>query len=203
MTTTAGTNVLAAVPSDFLRFQKEPPYVITKDGRQYELGIANSWVNAAREFGTLAGGEASADLLNGPPRNIALGAPSSVTNTRNFEIYPLPDSLSLYTTAPAGEYRIRVPYIRLLPDLSGSTSNWFTVNAEEFIAYAACSVGFFFNHDQANGKLWQERAAAEVQDVLARDKNESLSGNTTLHTSFDALGPKVPPGDFALYRGYF
>lgn len=195
--------MLAAVPSDFMRFQREPPHVITRDGRTYELGVSSTWINAERETGTLDGGEATADLLTGPPRLISIGAPSDVLNTRNFEIFPLSDGNSLYTTAPAGEYRIRVPYVKKLPDLTGSQTNWFSVNAEEFIIYAACSVGFFFNHDEIRGDLWQKRAAAEVLDVIARDKNESIGGNTTLHISMDALGPKVPHGDYGTYRGYF
>lgn len=167
-----------------------------------DLGVLATKQQGEREFGTVAGGEYTAETLDGPPRFIALGEPSDVSNTRQFLVYPLPDDLSLYTTAPAGAYRIRIPYIKLLPDLTGSQSNWFTANAEEFIIYAACSIGFYFNHDEARGDIWLKRAAQEVQDVIARDKNESISGNTTLHISFDALGPRIPMGDAGTYRGY-
>lgn len=194
--------MLSAVPSDFLRFRKELPHVIDNQGNVIELGVINTKQQAEREFGSTAGGEFSVNTLDGPPRVLALSEPSDVLGTRQFLIYPIPDELSLYTTAPAGAYRIRIPYIRLLPDLSGTDQNWFTVNAEEFIIYGACSIGFYFNHDEVRGQTWLQRAGAEVQDVLARDKNESVSGNTTLHVSFDALGPKTPFGDAGTYRGF-
>lgn len=201
-TTSPSVNVLMAVPSDFLRFRKEPPHAIDNHGNVIELGVAPSLQAAEREFATIAGGEFVVSEINGPPRVIALSEPTDVSNTRNFLVYPMSDQLSLYTTAPAGEYRIRIPYIKLLPDLSGSQSNWFSVNAEEYIIYGACSIGFYFNHDEQRGDTWFKRAAQEVQDVLARDKNESISGNTTLNVSFDALGPKVPFGDMGVMRGF-
>lgn len=154
-----------------------------------------------RVFGTTAGGEFSTSEIDGPPTVIALSEPTDVINTRSFLVYPMSDGNSLYTTAPAGEYRIRIPYIRLLPDLSGSQENWFTKNAEEFIIYAAVSIGFYFNHDEQRGQIWVQRAAQEVQDILARDKNESFSGNTTLNISFDALDARTPLGDAAIPRG--
>lgn len=166
-----------------------------------ELGVAPSWEAAERETASTAAGEFTVAEINGRPSFIALGPPQDVSNTRDFLVYPMSDQLSLYTSSPAGEYRIRIPYIRLLPALSGTQSNWFTVNAEEFIAYGAVGIGFYFNHDEQRGKIWTDRAAQEVQDVLARDKNESISGNTTLHVSFDALGPKVPFGDSGIPRG--
>lgn len=156
-----------------------------------------------RELGSIAGGEFQAQQLDGPPMVIAITEPTDVLNTRQLNIYPLPDGRSLYTTAPAGEYRIRIPYIRQLPDLSGSQTNWFTLNAEEYIIYAAVSIGYFFNQDVPNGTTWQQRAQGEVRDVLARDKNESVSGNTTLNISFDARGPRVAGGDAGVYRGFY
>lgn len=202
LTTTAGTNVLSSVPSDFLRFRKELPHIIDNQGNVIELGVSITKQQAEREFGTVDGGEFSTDTLEGCPKVLTMSEALDVAGTRNFLVYPLPDALSLYTTAPAGAYRIRVPYIKLLPALSGSNSNWFTTNAEEYIAYAATSVGFFFNHDEARGEKWLQRAAQEVQDVLARDKNEAVSGNTTLHVSFDALDSKIPQGDAGSYRGF-
>lgn len=195
LTTIVATRALASVPADFLRFRKEPPHVIDNHGNVYELGVGPGIAQVERELGSVAGGEFNAAEINGPPMVIVLGEPSDVSNTRQFLVYPLPDGLSLYMTAPAGEYRIRIPYIRLLPDLTGSNTNWFSVNAEEFIIYAACSRGFYFNHDEQYGEIWLKRAGQEVGDVIARDKNESMSGHTTLNVSFDALGPKTPVGD--------
>lgn len=202
LTTSPSTNTLAQVPSDFLRFRKEPPHIIDNHGNVIELGVAPSLQAAEREFGSIAGGEFNVNELHRRPLVIAFSEPSNVANARNFLVYPMSDQLSLYTTAPAGEYRIRIPYIKLLPDLTGTQENWFSSNAEEYIVYGACSIGFYFNHDEQRGQLWLQRAGAEVQDVLARDKNESFSGNTTLNVSFDALGPKVPFGDVGVFRGY-
>lgn len=199
--TTNGTHTLLAVPSDFLRFRKEKPHVIDSHGNVYYLGVAAGVPQVERELGSVAGGEFEEEEINGPPKTIVLSEPSDVDNTRNFLVYPLSDGRSLYTTAPAGEYRIRIPYIRLLPTLTAGQSNWFTTNAEEFIVYAAASIGFFFNEDEKRGDIWQKRAAAEVQDILMRDKNEAWGGNTTLNVSFDALGPNVDFGDGGVYRG--
>ena len=201
--TSAGSHTLAAVPSDFLRFRKEPPHVIDNHGNLIDLGVSPSKQVAEREFGSTAGGEFSAAEIDGPPTCIAIDEPTDVLGTRNFLIYPLSDGRSLYTGAVAGEYRIRIPYIRQLPDLSDNQENWFSRNAEEYIVYAAVSIGFYFNHDEQRGQIWLQRAAAEVQDIIARDKNESIAGNTTLNVSFDALGPRTPTGDNAVYRGYF
>lgn len=200
MTTEVGQRTLGAVPSDFLRFRKEPPHVIDNHGRIFDLGAISTKMQPERDFGSVDGGSFVATELNGPPTTLALGEPTDVSNARSFLIYPLPDGRSLYTTSPAGEYRIRVPYIRLLPNLSGTNSNWFTANAEEFIIYAAVSRGYYFNQDEDRGQIWLQRAAQEVQDVLARDKNESVSGVTTLNVSFDARGPRSPVGDGGMLR---
>jgi len=203
LTTVTGQRVLGNVPSDFLRFRKELPHVIDNHGNVIDLGISPGTAQVERMLGSIAGGEFQTEQLNGPPTILALSEPSDVNNTRQFLIYPLPDGRSLYQTAPANEYRIRIPYIRQLPEIVGSQSNWFTANAEEFITYAAVSIGYFFNQDIKNGQIWQQRAGAEVADILARDKNESISGNTTLNISFDVLGPRSPTGDAAIHRGYF
>lgn len=202
--TTAGSYTLGALPSDFLRFRKEPPFVITHDGRVYNLGVGNATPNAMREFGTTLGGEADANILTGPPQVVSVSDASDTANTRTLQIFPLSDSNSLYTGAPAGQYRIVVPYIKLLPSLaSDGDSNWITNIAEEFIIFQAVARGYFFNQDEQRGQLWQQRAQGEVQDVIARDKNESIGGHTTLDISVDALAPKVPFGDGGYYRGYF
>ena len=179
--------------------------MIDNHGGLIELGVAPSKQAAEREFRTHDVGEATVTELQSRPITIALSEPSDVQGTRTFLVYPLPDELSLYTTAPAGAYRIRIPYIKLLPALvaGNNETNWFTNNAEEFITYGACSIGFYFNHDETRGDIWFKRAAQEVKDVLARDKNESVSGNTTLNVSFDALGPKVPYADGGSFRGDF
>lgn len=204
LTTQASSYDLGAVPADFLRFRKEPPFVITHDGRVYNLGVGNAVPNAMREFGTTLGGEATESTLTGPPQVVSVSDPSDEQNTREFQIFPLSDGNSLYTSAPAGEYRIVVPYIKQLAEMSSSgTTNWFTLNAEEFIIFASVSRGYFFNQDVANGQLWAQRAQGEVQDVIARDKNESIGGHTTLDIHLDVLAPKVPFGDGGYYRGYF
>lgn len=193
--------MLSAVPSDFLRLRKEPPHLIDSFGRLSELGFIPQKEQAERRFASTAGGEFTTSQINGTPQVLSIDTPSDVNNTRDFLVYPMSDQLSLYTTAPAGEYRVRIPYIRQLPDLSGVQTNWFTSNAEECIIYAAVSIGFYFNHDEQRGDIWFKRAAGEVQDVLARDKNESIGGNSTLDISFDVLGPKTPVGDEGIYRG--
>jgi hypothetical protein len=108
-----------------------------------------------------------------------------------FEVYPLPDGLSLYANSSAGEYRIRVPYWKFLPALTGSGTNWFTANAEEWIVFEATSDGFFMDHDEQRGTLWAQRASAKWADVLLADKRLRLSPVTHLVPNPNAGGSRM------------
>lgn len=95
----------------------------------------------------------------GPPRFLQLGDALDVNNTRNVLLFPFSDSQSDWTSAPAGEYRIHIPYWKYLPALvAGSDTNWFTTNAEQFLIEMATAWGFRANWDLQNAALWENTA---------------------------------------------
>lgn len=192
-TTTEHTRVLGSVPSNWSRW-RERPEVIDASGRVRTLAIYHSRQEAEREFGSTAGGEHTASTLAGAPKALILSEPND-TGAMNFEVFPLPDENSLYAN---GNYRIRVPYYRFLPDLSaGSDTNWFTVNADEFLVEQATAKGFFANWDTAHGVEWTQRAAASLRDVIKQDKMMRMSEVSHLVPYRSAFGRRYPGSDVA------
>jgi hypothetical protein len=133
--------------------------------------------------------------MSGPPSVILRGEPTDELGATNFEVYPLPDGLSLYSNTDAGEYRIVIPYWKYLTVLSaGGDQNWFTNNAEEYIRFDAASQAFFADHDEERGTLWKQRASEQFKDILYRDKLLRLSGFDTLVPSPDVEGSRLGSG---------
>jgi hypothetical protein len=192
-TTTEVTQLLGAVPSNFSKFRGKPQ-LINSDGRVRELGIFPRREDAEREFGTLAGGEADEDVLKGPPRFLSLSLPTDELGTENFEVWPLPDALSLYVD---GNYRIKVPYTKYLTELSGGAdTNWFTVNADTWLVWDAAAEAFFLNWDENRGTTWKTKAAAVYKEVIDADKRMRFGEMTELVPSSDARGRRGQPGDY-------
>lgn len=190
--TAVGVRVLAAVPADFHKFRGLPQR-IEANGKTFDLGLFPDRGSAEREYGTMAGGEAVADVLSGPPRFVLLSETSTEAGALNFEVYPLPDTRSLYTN---GNYRIRVPYWKFLTALSAPTdTNWFTVNAEEWLVWEAAGEGFFLNWDEERGTIWKQKAATKLKEVIDLDKRLRISGFNTLVPSSDALMTRGILGD--------
>ncbi len=189
--TATGTRTLGAVPSNFKQFRGKP-YEILADGTVRELMNAADRAAVLREFGDTRGGEADTEVMSGPPAVVLRSEPSDDLGTTVFEIYPLPDGLSLYADTSAGEYRVVVPYWKYLTALSANgDQNWFTNNAEEFIKYQAAAEGFFHDHDEERGTLWTQKAQAKLKDIMLRDKILRLSGVQALVPSPDALGSRL------------
>lgn len=193
MSTTTGTRVIAIVPSDLARYRKKPVSLEPIDGRVRELAFTHDRDAAERQFGTADGGEALTESIEGRPELILQSEPNDL-GVSNWEVFPLPDGLSLYAN---GEYRIRVPYYRYLPALvSDSDENWLTNNAHQFIIQQAASYGFFEDHDTANnGAIWAQRAGTELQKIIDADKKLRLSSVRTLRVSPGARGRRFSYGD--------
>lgn len=193
-TTTEGTRLLGAIPSDWNKIRGRP-YLITDQGRTYELGYTEDRADAMREYATLIGGEANADDMEGEPRLLLRTEPTTTAGASNLEVYPLPDGLSLYAN---GEYRIHLPYWKFLPALSGSTdTNWFTVNCPEYLTYQAASDAFLLNWDEERAAVWAQRAANQFAEIVRRAKREKVAQLETLPISFSARGrPGFNRGDF-------
>jgi hypothetical protein len=190
--TASVTRVLAATPTDFHKF-RGLPQLLNADGSFWELGLSADRAAVEREFGSTAGGEADTAVLSGRPRVILQSEPSDELGTTSLEVYPLPDALSLYAN---GNYRIRIPYWKFLTALSASSdTNWFTLNAEEWIAWEAAAEGFFLNWDEERATLWKQKAKGALVDVVNRDKRLRISGLQTMGISMDARGPRTGTGD--------
>lgn len=193
--TVVGTRTLVAIPSNFIKWRKKP-YRIEQNGKVTDLEWAVDRQSVEREYGTAAGGEAVTADLSGNPRVLLVGEPSDELGTQNIEVYPLPDGDSLYSD---GEYRIAIPYYKFLTTLSaGSSQNWFTNNAEEWICWSAAAEAFFLNWDEERGTMWMQKAAGQFQDVVLRDKHLRLSQVTELVPQPDARGSRVMGRDRGL-----
>lgn len=176
-TTTVNTRVLGARPTDW----KEPrgkPFYVDELGSTYEMAYSPQRIDVQTYWATDDIGE---------PEHLLEADPSDVAGTRSFEVWPLPDGNSDYAN---GEYRISVPYWRYLPALSaGGDTNWFTVNAEEWIIARATEQGFSLDWDEDRAKYWRGEAAKEWKDILLRDKYEWLAGFDTLVPHHGARAP--------------
>lgn len=117
-------------------------------------------------------------LDKGAPKYLLEGEPTTDAGVSPFEVWPLPDGLSDYSD---GEYRVYIPYWRFLPDLSaGSDTNWFTVNAEEYLVHAATGMAFALDWDENRLAEWGQLGAGKAQEVIKRDKMLRVSSVTTL-----------------------
>lgn len=190
-TTTEGTRVLGALPSNWIRIRGNP-YEIHVDGQVREFAFSLDRADVEREYGSDAGGQASTDILSGPPRVILQSESTADSGAANLELYPLPDGNSLYEAPNAGEYRIRIPYWKFLTELSAAgDTNWFTVHANEWIVWMAAAEGFFSDHDEERGTLWTQKAMGKWQEIVKRDKLEQVAMVTHLVPSSDVLGSRL------------
>jgi hypothetical protein len=118
LVTTLSTRLLGALPTDWLR-PRSRPYLRTFNGTYIELDYEMDATIVQRQWSTVDQGE---------PRIIE-------ETTTGFNVWPLSDASSDYVDT---QYRVNIPYWKYLPALaSGTDTNWFSVNAETAVAYAA------------------------------------------------------------------
>lgn len=165
--TTVATRVLTAIPARFKEFRGEPWYE-TDDGFIVRMVLASSreaiWVEVD-------------DEAEGFPRFLLDGL-SDDAGTRNVEVYPLPDGNSDYGD---GEYRITIPYWRYVPELSADAdTNWFTVNAEEWLVEKATAEAFLIDWDEERAAMWLQKAEASKKRVVKLDKVSRVAHVRTL-----------------------
>lgn len=179
--TTVSTRVVDSVPSDWKEVRRRP-YYVTDLGNVVPLIWAPSRSEAVDYF--------TYDDANdiGPPQLIAMGLPTTA-GARNFEVWPYPDGASDYDD---GEYQINIPYWRYLSDLSsGSDTNWFTVNAEDYLYAQAVAEGFKLDWDWENAALWEQQAAKEFALVVQTDKKQTLALVETMVPHKGARTPRL------------
>jgi hypothetical protein len=164
--TTAAAHIIGQIPSDW-KEQRDNSYYISNVGWTKELAWQPSRLYINRRW-------APADPNQiGPPRDIFLGEseidtapdpgnPDQDMSQLNIEIFPFPDGQSDW---PDGQYRIRIPYWRYLPDLSAGTDhNWFTDWCDRFIVDYASADAFMLDWDEARAGLWMAKAVGPKWD---------------------------------------
>ena len=116
-------------------------------------------------------------------------AQAIVLNATTVDVYPLPDGNSDYDD---GEYRIKIPYWKYLPELSADAdTNWFSINAPFYIIEKATSDGFAIDWDEGRANYWGGRADKLERRAILKDKYEALS---TVDTLVLNKGPRAPYG---------
>ncbi len=180
-TTTVAIRSIGAVPSDFKKLRGRPFYV-RNDGSIRRLLNPHARMAAERTF-------TRADANDKGKPALILDAEPDKDGARNFEVYPFPDGSSDYS---GGEYRIIVPYWRFLADLSADAdTNWFTVNAEEYVIFAATSEAFFLDWDEERAQIWSEKATQKANEIILADKHFRMAGVSTIVPHRDVNAPRL------------
>lgn len=147
---------------------RENPYYVLQIGDTREL----DWAPAGNRLYTYRQWAPFDPFSKGPPRMLLISPgnddplnPDLLGIDMNVECYPYSDSLSDWTTAPVGEYRVHLPYWGYLPNLSAnSDTNWFTENATEYILAHATALGFEMDWDEERSMFWHAKAFGKAFD---------------------------------------
>lgn len=173
-TTVTQTFNLGTRPSNWKQANGNPYYSEPPNGREFEM-VWTDRANAGSRWGS--------------DTTIDFGAPRALVETSAgaFQVWPAPDGLANTTS---GQYLVTVPYWGYLDDLAASNdTNWFTVNAEEWIVFQAVANGFYANEDEKRAQLWEVRAIKEFKEVLDLDKRRRLAETQDLVPHVGARRP--------------
>lgn len=202
--TTVSNHTIGQVPVGW-KEPRENPFYALQIGSTRELDYLPNKVYTFRMW------DPTDPNSKGPPRNMLIGLPSQdpqtpdYTNTdMNLDVYPYPDGLSDWTTAPVGEYRITVPYWGYLPALVNNTDiNWFTENATRFLIDQATAWAFAMNWDEQRAAYWQVQAVGKNFDgqnamtlggwariALNNDKGQAFAPGRVLVPRRDVYAPR-------------
>lgn len=197
--TTVAVHALAtATPSNWKAPRDAPWYTWEDTGQQTFV----EWIEDDAELARLYSLTDPND--KGPPVHLfARFSQTESTVIPDIEVYPFPDGLSDWGAAPAGEYRLVIPYWKFLADLTGSASNWFTVNAEEYLISQAAGHAFMADWDEKRAAVWYQQAAVVARKPKKIDAAQSRSGRRELVPRADVYGsPRRPANRFTGSRGW-
>ena len=167
--TVLSTRSIGSVPSNFKEWRLDP-FFLDDEGVWRKIILAPN-VSAIRQSHI-------DDEDIGYPLFLLESDASNDANASTLLVYPLPDGNSDFDD---GEYRIYVPYVKYLTALSaGGDSNWFTINADEYIINLATSYGFAADWDEQRMGIWAQLAENKFKEIVKRDKLYRLSGVDTL-----------------------
>jgi hypothetical protein len=150
LSTTVDDHDLGTIPSDFKEY-RDRPYHTDDNGISYSMSVLNS-----REAVLAAISSGPSDT--GPPM-VLLDEEPAGSETKTWEVYPLPDGLAITSD---GEYQVKIPYYAYLS--FPSTSDWFTNNADAFLESAATSEAFLRNWDEGRYSVWRAKAYGPLWD---------------------------------------
>ena len=161
---------LSLIPATFKEFRGEP-FWIKNDGTVRQM-------QTAQKRGDVWGPDYIDNADIGFPLVMIFEPGINTDGTYDIDLYPLPDGNSDY---PDGEYRIFLPIWQYLAPLSQpGDSNWFTLNAEEWIVNYAVGEAFALDWDETRMAVWKQRSMEFFNDVVLQDKRQRLAGVTTL-----------------------
>ncbi len=173
-TTTVADHALGGLPGDWKEARGRPWLRIGEAG---VLGTTPIWIVQSK-------GDITANYSIDDPNDKGQPVDLLEASETTIEVYPFPDNLSQWDD---GNYRVVVPYWKLLPDLSApSDTNWFTVNAEDYIVFEAAGQLFTVNWDEQRGAIWQAKAAKKERTLVNADKRSRLTKAATLTMSLGA-----------------
>lgn len=96
----------------------------------------------------------------------------ATTGAAFFFIAPYPDTNSDWND---GNYQIFIPYYTYSADLvNDGDTNWFTLNAADYIEYQATAEGFQMDWDNNSMALWLQRADTKKKEIKKADKMQRL-----------------------------
>lgn len=147
------------------------PYYQTGDGDTIEMDWLESRRQIVTEYSELNATE------KGAPRNL-YEMIDPVTGAVTLDIYPFPDNNnSSGTVYTDGNYRIVVPFIQRLPDLTDSVQNNFFTNdppSAEFLENYASARLLFFNRDYENANTFFGLATDALSRSIRADRRRQV-----------------------------
>jgi hypothetical protein len=142
-----------------------------KEPRDVELDWAVSRLDVNRAF--------ALDVAQEP--KVLTFTTDADTGSMAFAAYPVPDD----------EYDLIIPYWRYLPELSDDAdTDWFTVNADEYLTQRATYYGFVANEDENRANYWKNMALESQSEVILLDKKNALAMSDTLVPYKGAMAPR-------------
>ncbi len=174
--TTALTRQLGTMPADFQEFiPNERPYLIALDGSATFMVMLPSVDQALRNYSYADTNE------TGAPEALTWALDDAAGNEATLSVWPYSDSLSDWVDDPAGEYRVRVPYYKTLPDLvDDADTNWFTNMGPAYIEHYATGLAFLKDWDEQRASTWFTSAGAYREKLMKHDNSLRTSATRVL-----------------------
>jgi len=164
----AGDQGLVAVPSNWIAPRGRPFRLVGGSGDD-NLDLVTpplEWMSPGEEVLKLYPADPSNTSARGKPRFLTYDE----NETKQIRIYPVPDIV----------YTHRILYWKRLVTLSsGSTTNWWTDNAEDFLVWQAAGRVLDFNEQFERSIKYEIRARSERDRMKNQDKRRRYRRNST------------------------